>query len=260
MNETVRVAQDGRGVATLRLARGDRHNAMSAQMMDEITATAVALGSDPAVRVVVLAAEGASFCAGGDLHWMRAQVDGGAEARAVEARRLAGMLAALDALPKPLVARVQGNAFGGGIGLLSVCDMAVAVDTATFALTEVRLGLIPATIAPYVIARIGAGAARRLFLSARGFGAAEAASLGLLSRVVAPDDLDAAVEAEIVPCLSCAPAAVAEAKALVARLVQPVTPAMVDTSVAALAARWEHPEASEGIAAFLARRKPSWQG
>lgn len=258
MTETIRTEVDARGVAHLWLARAEKHNALSAQMMDEITAAIGALGADPAVRVVVLAAEGESFCAGGDLKWMQAQMNASAEERAAGARRLAGMLNALDRCPKPVIGRVQGNAFGGGIGMMSVCDVAVGVSGARFGLTETRLGLTPATISPYVVARMGPAKARRVFMSARLFGAPEAEALNLLARVVAPGDLDAAVEAEVVPYLSCAPGAVADAKALIRRLAPPIDAAVQEATIAALVARWETAEAGEGIAAFFDRRKPGW--
>jgi methylglutaconyl-CoA hydratase len=258
MAETVRVVRDGRGVATLWLARPDKHNALSGAMITEITEAAEALGADSAVRVVVLAAEGPSFCAGGDLAWMRAQMEADAATRAAEARKLAGMLRVLDQLPKPLIGRVQGNAFGGGVGMMSVCDVVIAADTARIGLTETKLGLIPATIGPYVVARMGAAMARRVFFSARVFDAAEAVTLGLAAKAVAPGALDAAVEAEVAPYLACAPGAVAEAKALVRRLADPIDDAMIDVTIAALVERWESDEASEGIAAFFDRRQPDW--
>jgi methylglutaconyl-CoA hydratase len=258
MFQTITVATDARGVATVTLDRPDKRNAMSAAMMDDLTLAAARLGADPAVRAVVLTGAGDSFCAGGDLDWMRAQMAVPAAQRAAEARRLATMLGALNDLPKPLIGRVQGQAYGGGIGLMAVCDMAIGVHGARFGLTEVRLGLIPATIGPYVIARMGEARARRVFFSARLFDADEAVALGLLARAVDPTGLDAAVEAEVAPYLSAAPGAVAEAKALVRRIAAPVTPAMVEDSIAALVARWDSPEAAEGIAAFFDRRPPPW--
>ncbi|MDO5705906.1 MAG: crotonase/enoyl-CoA hydratase family protein, partial [Paracoccus sp. (in: a-proteobacteria)] len=213
MFETIRIDTDARGVATLWLARADKHNALSAQMIADLTQAAKQLGDDPAVRAVVLAAEGKSFCAGGDLGWMREQIAADAETRAAGARNLAMMLNALNTLPKPLIARVHGNAFGGGVGMMAVSDVVIAADTATFGLTEVRLGLIPATIGPYVLARMGEDKARRVFFSARLFGAAEAERLNLVSRVVAPETLDGAIEAEIAPYMAAAPGAVAAAKA-----------------------------------------------
>ena len=258
MAETVRVERDGRGVATLWLARAEKHNALSSEMIGEVTAAAEALGADPEVRVVVLAAEGTSFCAGGDLGWMRAQMTADAATRGREARKLALMLRALNELPKPLIGRVQGNAFGGGVGMLSVCDVAVGVESLKMGLTETRLGLIPATIGPYVVARMGEAMARRVFFSARLFGAEEAVRLGLLARAVPAEELDAAVEAEVAPYLACAPGAVAEAKALVRRLGPPIDEAVIDASVAALVRVWEGDEAPEGIAAFFDKRAPRW--
>jgi methylglutaconyl-CoA hydratase len=259
MAETTRIERDARGVATLWLARAEKHNALSAEMIGDITAAAAALGSDPAVRVVVLAAEGASFCAGGDLGWMRAQMAADAATRAAQARRLALMLRALNEVPKPLVGRVQGNAFGGGVGLVSVCDVAVGTLTLKMGLTETRLGLIPATIGPYVVARMGEAMARRVFFSARVFGAEEAVRLGLLARAVPEAELDAAVEAEVAPYLACAPGAVAEAKALVRRLGPRIDDATIDMTVEALVRCWDGAEAPEGIAAFFDKRAPVWR-
>lgn len=258
MAETVRVTRDARGVATLWLARAEKHNALSAEMIGEITEAAGALGADPGVRVVVLAAEGATFCAGGDLGWMRAQMAADAETRGREARKLALMLRALNELPKPLVGRVQGNAFGGGVGMLAVCDVAVGADGLKMGLTETRLGLIPATIGPYVVARMGEAMARRVFFSARLFRAEEAVRLGLLAKAVPEGDLDAAVEAEVVPYLSCAPGAVAEAKRLVRALGPRIDDAVIDMTIAALVRAWDGDEAAEGIAAFFDKRKARW--
>ncbi|AMY69573.1 crotonase/enoyl-CoA hydratase family protein [Frigidibacter mobilis] len=258
MYDTLTITTDARGVARLTLNRPGKHNALDAAMIDELTQAAHALGADPAVRVVVLAGAGDSFCAGGDLAWMRAQIAADGPTRAAGARALAMMLNALNLCPKPLIGRIHGNAFGGGIGMMSVCDVAIAADTARFGLTETRLGLIPATIGPYVLARMGEAMARRVFMSARLFGAAEAVTLGLAARAVPPGDLDAAVEAEVAPYLACAPGAVAEAKALARRLGPPIGSAEIEASIAALVARWESPEAAEGIAAFFDKRKPGW--
>lgn len=257
-HETLLVAVDPRGVARVTLNRTDKHNAMNAAMIDELAALAAQLAADAAVRVVVLTGAGESFCAGGDLAWMQAQMAASAEERARGARRLAAMLGAWNALPKPVIGRIQGPAYGGGIGLISVCDVAVGVETARFGLTETRLGLIPATIGPYVLARLGEAMARRVFMSARLFGASEAVTLGLLARAVPAEALDEAVEAEVKPYLSCAPGAVASAKALALRLGGAITPEQVDHSIAELVARWESDEAAEGIAAFFGKRKAVW--
>jgi methylglutaconyl-CoA hydratase len=256
---TLRTEIDGRGVARLRLDRPEKHNALDAALIAALTEAAGRLGTDPAVRVIVLEGAGESFCAGGDLGWMKAQMTADAAARAAEARKLALMLQALDTCPKPLIGRVHGNAFGGGVGLMSVCDVAVGAEAARFGLTEVRLGLIPATIGPYVVARMGAARARRIFFSGRLFGAAEAVDLGLLARAVPAADLDAAVEAEIAPYLAAAPGAVAEGKALVRALGPRIDDAVIDATVAALVRRWESPEAAEGISAFFAKRPPAWR-
>jgi methylglutaconyl-CoA hydratase len=157
-----------------------------------------------------------------------------------------------------VIGRVQGNAFGGGVGLACVCDVTIGVETARFGLTETRLGLIPATIGPHVIARMGAAMARRVFMSARLFGADEAVTLGILAQAVPVEDLDAAVEAEVAPYLACAPGAVAEAKALARALGPKIDGDVIEASVDALIARWESPEAKEGIAAFFEKRPASW--
>lgn len=257
--ETLRIETDARGIATLWLARPDKHNALSAQMIEELTAAAAQLGADPAVRVVVLAAMGKSFCAGGDLGWMQQQMAADADTRRAGARALAAMLNALNELPKPLIGRVHGNAFGGGIGMMSVCDVAVGARGARFGLTETRLGLIPATIGPYVIARMGEDRARRVFMSARIFDAAEAEALNLLAYTVDPEDLDAAIEDEIAPYLATAPGAVAAAKRLIRALGPRIDPAVIELSVEALVSVWEGDEAPEGIGAFFDKRKPRWQ-
>lgn len=258
MYETLKLATDDRGVATLTLARADKHNAMSAQMIDELTQAAAALAADDAVRVVVLTGAGKSFCAGGDLGWMQAQREMDGPTRSAEAGKLATMLGALNTLPKPLIGRVQGNAFGGGVGMASVCDVAIGVDTLKMGFTETRLGIIPATIGPYVLARMGEGPARRVFMSARLFDAAEAIDLGLLARAVPADELDGAIEAEVVPYLSCAPGAVAAAKQLARDLGPRIDAQVVEHTIAALADRWETEEAAEGIGAFFDKRKASW--
>ncbi|MEO9773179.1 crotonase/enoyl-CoA hydratase family protein [Roseibium sp.] len=256
--ETISISTDARGVATLTLDRPDKHNSLSARMIDELTQAAAELGSDDAVRVVVLTGAGASFCAGGDLGWMREQMTASRETRITEARKLAMMLRALNEMPKPLIGRVQGQAFGGGIGMMSVCDTVIAVDSAKFGLTETRLGLIPATISPYVLARMGEGKARRVFMSARIFSAGEARDLDLAAKVVSEDALNEAIEKEIKPYLGAAPAAVAAAKALARSLGPAITDTVIDDSIRRLADTWETAEAREGIAAFFDKRKPDW--
>ena len=257
MFETIALDVAG-SVATLTLDRPEKRNAMSRLMIDELTEAARRLAADGSVRAVVLTAAGDSFCAGGDLHWMKEQMASDAATRAEGARALASMLGAIDALPKPVIGRVQGQAFGGGLGLIAVCDVAVAAHDARFGFTETRLGLIPATIGPYVIARMGGAAARRVFMSGRVFGAREAVRLGLIAAAVLPGELDRAVEVQLAPYLQTAPGAVAQAKALARSLGGAPTPEDVERSVAALVERWESEEAAQGIEAFFARRPPPW--
>lgn len=258
--ETVSIARDPRGVATLTLNRPDKHNALDAAMIADLTAAAAYLAADAATRVVVLTGAGKSFCAGGDLGWMRAQQAATRQSRIDEATKLALMLKALNELPKPLIGRVQGQAFGGGMGMMSVCDVTIAATGPKFGFAEARLGLIPATISPYVVARMGLARAREVFASARLFGAEEAVRLGLATGAVAPEDLDAAVEFEIAPYLVAAPGAVAASKALLFRLIRPIDEATIAMTAAALADQWETDEGAEGIAAFFDRRPPPWAG
>lgn len=258
MTEAITIDVDDRGVATLTLNRPDKHNALSAVMLAELTQAAEDLGADDTVRVVVLTGAGKSFCSGGDLEWMRAQMAADPQTRAREGGKLAQMLQALNTLPKPLIGALQGNAFGGGVGMASVCDVAIGVDHLKMGLTETRLGIIPATIGPYVLARMGEGRARRVFMSARLFGAAEAVELGLLARAVPASDLGEAIEAEVVPYLSCAPGAVAAAKSLARDLGPPIDEATISMTIDALKSRWETEEAAEGIGAFFDKRKAAW--
>lgn len=258
MAEFIKTEIDARGVATLWLARPEKHNALSRDMMSQLESAAKDLAKNQSVRVVVLAAEGKTFCAGGDLAWMRAQMEMDSDTRKAESGKIASALAALAALPQPLIGRLHGNAFGGGVGLACVCDVAVGVNGTKFGLTETKLGVIPANIGPYVVARMGPTRARRVFMSARIFDAAEAVELDVLSRVVDPEDLDRAVAFEVDPYLSCAPGAVAEAKALLNELGGHVDQSQVDLAIDALARRWNTDEAKEGTLAFFEKRPPSW--
>ena len=255
---TLDLSTDARGVARLVLNRPDKHNALSAQMLADLTDAADRLAADDAVRVVVLTGAGKTFCAGGDLAWMQDQMAADAETRAREAAKLAQMLQKMNTLPKPLIGALQGNAFGGGVGMASVCDIAIGADHLKMGLTETRLGIIPATIGPYVIARMGEGRARRVFMNGRLFGAAEAVELGLLARAVPAEALEDAVEAVVAPYLSCAPGAVASAKALARALGPRIDEGTIEMTIQALKARWETDEAAEGIAAFFDKRPARW--
>ncbi len=259
MFETIRLEVGARGIARLILACPDRHNVLSAQMMDDIMQALARIDSDPEIRVVILQGEGRSFCAGGDLKWMLSQIETGPVERAAAARKLAHMLQALNICARPVIGRVHGNAFGGGIGMIAVTDVSIAAQGATFALTETKLGLTPATISPYVIARMGEAKARRVFMNARVFDAEEARELGLLARVVAPADLDAAILAEAESYLACAPGAVTAAKRLARDLGPRIDEAVIEHTVSALVTRWESGESREGIRAFLEKRDPFWK-
>jgi len=254
----IQLTTDLRGIATLTLDRTDKHNALNADMCDEVKSAAQAINEDNSIRAVILAANGKSFCAGGDLAWMREQFDATREVRIAEAKRLANMLFALNTLEKPLIGKVQGNAFGGGIGMMSVCDVVVAVEGAKFGLTETKLGLIPATISPYVLARMGEDKARRVFMSAQLFDTQEAMALNLVAKIVEPSELDDAVEAEILPYLQTAPGAVARAKKLARALGPNIDETTIDFTVNQLADCWEDPEAHEGISAFFEKRQADW--
>ena len=256
--QTITVETDDRGVATLTLNMAEKHNALAPQMIVDLHASADQLAADTTVRAVILTGAGKSFCAGGDLGWMKEQFSATREHRIAEARKLAHMLGALNEMPKPLIGRINGQAYGGGMGMMSVCDVAVAADSAKFGFTEVRLGLIPATISPYVLARMGEGMARRVFMSARLFGADEARDMGLVAKVVTTEDLDAAVEAEVAPYLAAAPGAVAASKRLARSLGPQIDEATIESTIAALADSWDEPEAHEGVSAFFDRRKPNW--
>ncbi|WGF88693.1 crotonase/enoyl-CoA hydratase family protein [Marinivivus vitaminiproducens] len=256
--ETLTLVTDDRGVATLTLDRPERHNAMSGMMIEELDRAARELGADRDVRAVVLTGAGTSFCAGADLGWMKAQFTASRDDRLAEARRLAMMLHRLNTLPKPLIGRVQGQAYGGGIGLIAVCDVAIAIEDAKLGLTETRLGLIPATIGPYVLARMGEGRARRVFMSARLFSGKEGVELGLVARAVPVEALNEAVEAEVRPYLSASPDAVAAAKALARSLGPRIDDGVIDATIARLADSWDSAAAREGIAAFFEKRKPAW--
>jgi methylglutaconyl-CoA hydratase len=258
--ETIRVATDARGIAEVTLNRPDKHNAMNAQMIAELSEAARSLAADTVVRAVVLRANGPTFCAGGDLGWMRAQAEKDRAGKIKEAGALATMLGLWNVLPKPLIGRVHGAAYGGGLGLIAVCDVVVAEDKTRFALTETRLGLIPATIGPFVVRRLGEAFARQVFFTGKPFDTAFLMRAGMVACSCSAEELDAAVEDEIQAILSCAPGAVARAKNLSRWLMANDDPASAaDYSANALADCWETEETQEGISAFFAKETPSWR-
>jgi methylglutaconyl-CoA hydratase len=228
---------------------------MDAATIAALSDAARTLAEDDTVAAVVLTGEGASFSAGADLGWMRAQFDATRAERIEQALALAGMLRSLDELQKPLVGRVNGQAYGGGLGLMAVCDVAVGVESARFAFTEVRLGLLPATISPYVLARMGEARARRVFLSGRVFDAPEAVELGLLARCVAAEDLDAAVEREIAPYRALDGETVARAKRLCRSARSTADDETLHRTAELLADCWERPATRAAIEAFLDGRR-----
>jgi methylglutaconyl-CoA hydratase len=258
-NTTIRVERRDDGVVSVILARPAIHNAFNEVMIAELTSALAELGDDASVRAVLLKAEGKSFSAGADLDWMKRMATYGLPENLADAKALAGLMRTLNDLPKPTIACVQGAAFGGGVGLVACCDMAVAVEGALFCLSEVKLGLIPAVISPYVIAAIGARAARRWFLTGERFDAVEAHRLGLVHQLVFADGLDAAVEALLARLGEGAPGAQSAAKDLIFAVAdRPVTDALVADTAQRIAGLRSGPEGREGIAAFLEKRAPAW--
>lgn len=246
-------------VATVTLNRPEIHNAFDETLIAHLTAAFVSLDDNPDVRVVVLAGAGKSFCAGADLNWMKRMAAFGREENVADAQALATMLRALYALSKPTIARVGGAAFGGGVGLVAACDVALAVPQATFALSEAKLGLIPATIGPYVIEAIGARQARRYFLTAERFTAAEALRIGLLHEIVAADAMDARIGALVATLKAAGPGAQLECKALIRGVAhRPIDDDVIAGTAQHIAAVRASPEGREGVAAFLGKRAPAW--
>jgi methylglutaconyl-CoA hydratase len=258
MTEPLLLNREG-PVARLRLNRPELHNAFDADLIARLTVRLGELGNDAAVRVVVLEGEGASFSAGADLNWMRGMAAASEAGNREDALALARLMRTLDELPRPTIARVHGAAFGGGVGLVACCDIAIGAAGAKFGLTESRLGLLPAVISPYVIAAIGARHARRLFATAETVDADEARRIGLLHEVAHPTALDSAVQRQVDLLLKAGPHAAASAKALVRRVAAGGDGARIDADNADLIARLRvSAEGQEGIQAFLDKRKPAW--
>jgi methylglutaconyl-CoA hydratase len=251
---------DGRGVATLTLNRAEKHNAFDEHVIASLTARLGDISGNDSVRAVVLRGAGPSFCAGGDLDWMRRMAGFDAAANLADAEALAALLHRLDTLPQPAIACVHGAALGGGAGLVCCCDMAIAASDAQFAFSEVRLGLIPATIGPYAIRSIGARAARRYFLTGERFDAATALRIGLVSEVVEPPALDAAVQRLVQSLLDAGPQAVRAAKRLIREIAgRDIDAGLMATTSRLIAEIRGSPEGQEGLSAFLGRRPPNWK-
>lgn len=250
----LRVTRDG-AVATVTMSRPERRNALDTPTIAALAEAFGALTDDPAVRVVVLAGDGPAFCGGADIGMMGAARDLSEEDNVADAERMAAAFEAVDTCPKAVVVRVHGAAFGGGAGLVACADVAIAADTAAFAFSEVKLGLLPATITPYVLRALGPGATRELFVTGRRFDAGEALRLGLVHRVVPADELDDAVRESVVGLLAAGPEAVAASKKLVRESTAGLA---LDDLPQRIAAARVGPEGREGVTAFLEKRKPSW--
>ncbi|NVK55361.1 MAG: enoyl-CoA hydratase/isomerase family protein [Alteromonadaceae bacterium] len=259
MTDQVLYTLDARGVATITLNRPDKHNAFNEETIDALTAAFHRAASDPIVRVVILSAAGKSFSAGADVNWMQKMAGYNEAQNRHDAMQLATMLNTLYTLPKPTIARVQGAAFGGAVGLIACCDMAIASKLSKFCLSEVKLGLIPATIGPYVIEAMGKRVALRYFQTAEVFTARRARRLGLLSEAVNQDQLDDTIEQLIGHLLKNGPEAVSEAKQLIHKVAgKPIDAAMLTTTSEWIARKRVSEEGQEGLNAFLGKRKPAW--
>jgi len=246
-------------VAIVVLNRPEVHNAFNETLIAELTTALRALDDDSTVRAVVLAGAGESFCAGADLNWMKKMAGFSPAQNLADAQTLAAMLSTLETLSKPTIARVHGAVFGGGVGLVACCDIAIGTQDAVFSFSEARLGVIPATISPYVIEAIGARAARRYFLTAERFTAAEAYRLGLLHDLALPEELDARVNELLGTLLTAGPRAQAECKLLLRAIAKrPVDADLIADTARRIARVRGSPEGREGIAAFLAKRKAAW--
>ncbi|GGX74030.1 enoyl-CoA hydratase/isomerase family protein [Massilia dura] len=246
-------------IATVTLNRPEVRNAFNEQAIAELTAAFTALGQVDGIRVIVLAANGTAYCAGADLNWMKKMAGYSEEENRADAMQLANMLRIIYACPKPVVAKVHGDCFGGGVGLAAACDIAIAADDAHFCLSEVKLGLIPATISPYVIKAMGENAARRYFLTAERFNAREALRIGLVHDIATAATLDGQVDAIANALAANSPNAVRQAKALVSEIAgQPVTDTLIADTAHRIAQIRASGEGREGVAAFLEKRKPAW--
>ena len=247
------------GIGTIRMNRPQVRNAFNENMIAELTQAFRAMDADAQVRAVVLAAEGPAFCAGADLNWMKKMAGYGPEENRADAMQLAAMLNTIYRMRKPTLARVHGAAFAGGMGLVAACDIALAAEEAEFCLSEVKLGLTAATISPYVVAAVGERNARRYFLTAERFPAAEALRIGLVHGVMSAAQLDAGVDALLAHFLAASPAAIAASKELIRRVAHGAIDAdMIADTAARIAAARTSPDGKEGIRSFLEKRKPAW--
>lgn len=247
------------GVARVSLNRPEVRNAFNDALIAQITQAFDRLAGDASVRCVVLAAAGPAFCAGADLNWMRRMADYTREENLADAAQLAAMLRSIHRCPKPVLARVQGDVYAGGMGLVAACDLAVSVDSAHFCLSEVKLGLVPATIGPYVLRAMGPRAAQRYFLTAERFSAAEALRIGFVHKVVSADQLDGAVDEWVGAVVQASPNALRECKNLLQHMDgREIDDALIGHTVACIADVRASEEGKEGVQSFLQKRRPVW--
>ena len=261
MTDTLTVHTDARQVTTITLNRPSVRNAFDESMIGELSETLTAIDRDSTTRCVIITGAGSAFCAGGDIEWMRSMAGLDEAGNLRDAQVLARLMAVLNGLSKPTIAKVNGHAFGGGVGLIACCDIAIAALPAKFSLSEVRLGLVPAVISPYVIAAIGARQSRRFFLTAEVFDAGVASALQLVHAAVQPEQLDSSVESIVSDLLKGGPCAIAQSKQLIAMVGQSDSAHKSDIAerTAKLIARLRvSPEGQEGLSAFLEKRKANW--
>ncbi|HEY3644441.1 MAG TPA: enoyl-CoA hydratase/isomerase family protein [Gammaproteobacteria bacterium] len=258
MTDTVLLHTDAHGVATLTINRAEKHNAFDDAIIAELTAKLEQIERDDAVRVVVLTGAGRTFSAGGDLNWMRSMAKFSEKENMEDALKLAELMDLLDGSSKPTIAKVNGPAYGGGVGLVACCDIAICTEAAKFALTEVRLGLVPAVISPYVIAAIGERQARRYFLTAEAIEAKEAYHMGLVHEVVTPDILDETVNMLAASLLKGGPKALLASKRLVSEQSMAERKALMKKTVKLIAELRTSEEGQEGLTAFLEKRNADW--
>jgi methylglutaconyl-CoA hydratase len=254
---SVLIEQDGL-VLRVTLNRPEVRNAFDEEVIQAISAAASRANDDPLLRAVVLGGNGKAFCAGADIAWMAKAIAYSRQENLSDAEDLARMLERLDTLPVPVIGRIQGSALGGGVGLAAICDIAIAADDAVFALSEVKLGILPAVVAPYVLRKIGISAARELFLTGARFDAARAKQIGLVHEIVPAADLDVAVRRRIDQVLTAGPQGVANAKALIREIAGAHPDHVIGVTTNAIASQRVSDEGQEGLRAFLEKRKPSW--
>ncbi len=255
---SVLIEHDG-PVLRLTLNRPEVRNAFDEQVIQALSAAALHAGEDRTIRAIVLAGNGKAFCAGADVGWMAKAIAYSRQENLSDAEDLARLLERLDTLPVPVIGRIQGSALGGGVGLAAICDIAIAAEDAVFALSEVKLGILPAVVAPYVLRKIGISAARELFLTGARFNAARAREIGLVHEVVPASDLDVAVRRRVDDVLTAGPQGVARAKTLIREIAGAHPEDVIGITTTAIASLRVSEEGQEGLRAFLEKRKPSWK-